>query len=383
MNVLFAHDHIFYKYKNEYYTRGGLSLDLLQKYRDIFGSLTIVSRQENIEVLEEGLALANYKNINFIKVPNFKKIKKIKEIFRAKEIIKSEVKKADKIIVRLPSEIGNIAIRMAKKYNIPYSVEVVGCAFDAHWYHSNLGKLVAIPSFLLMKKNVKNAQFASYVSKSFLQKRYPANGKKIGISDVNLIETQSDVLEKRLQRIESFNNNTVLKLATIGSVEVKYKGQEYVLQAITKLKSKGIIFDYYLIGGGDNKRLRELAKELGIEKQIVFVGPVKHKDIFNYLDNIDIYIQPSMTEGIPRSILEAMSRGCMAIGSRVGGIPELIDEKYLVARKNSNEIFRILNNLTKTELKNIAVENYQKTQEYSFSILDEKRTEFIKEYFEK
>ena len=42
-----------------------------------------------------------------------------------------------------------------------------------------------------------------------------------------------------------------------------------------------------------------------------------------------VYIQPSRIEGLPRALIEAMSRGCACVGSSVGGIPELLNNQYI------------------------------------------------------
>jgi glycosyltransferase involved in cell wall biosynthesis len=47
------------------------------------------------------------------------------------------------------------------------------------------------------------------------------------------------------------------------------------------------------------------------------------------MDELDLYVIPSLGEGLPRALVEAMSRGLPAIGSRRGGIPELVDGRWL------------------------------------------------------
>ena len=60
------------------------------------------------------------------------------------------------------------------------------------------------------------------------------------------------------------------------------------------------------------------------------------------MDQVDIYIQPSLTEGLPRGLLEAMSRGCPAIASRVGGIPELLGNSCLHRPGDAEGLARLL-----------------------------------------
>lgn len=64
--------------------------------------------------------------------------------------------------------------------------------------------------------------------------------------------------------------------------------------------------------------------ENGVADRVVFKGQMKHQQVLEWIDSLDIYIQPSMQEGLPRALIEAMSRACPAIGSSTGGIPELL-----------------------------------------------------------
>ena len=104
--------------------------------------------------------------------------------------MRKEIKKAvlncDYLVARLPGDLGNIALKYAIKYKIKYLIELVGCAWDALWYHSFLGKMYAPYLFLKTKFFVLNSHYVVYVTKDYLQGRYPTKGYKINISNVNL-----------------------------------------------------------------------------------------------------------------------------------------------------------------------------------------------------
>lgn len=85
-----------------------------------------------------------------------------------------------------------------------------------------------------------------------------------------------------------------------------------------------------MVGAGKPNRLRNLAAELGIANQIEFLGEFKHDDVQKWFETIDIYVHPSRSEGLPRTILEAMTKAVPCICSSVGGIPELIDGDSLL-----------------------------------------------------
>ncbi|HBE20934.1 MAG TPA: glycosyltransferase family 1 protein [Cyanobacteria bacterium UBA11149] len=101
------------------------------------------------------------------------------------------------------------------------------------------------------------------------------------------------------------------------------KGYQYQLSAIQQLQNSDIWSKLYFIwaGGGNlTLLLKNLSSEMGISKQIKFVG--ERSDIPNLLDAADIFILPSQYEGMPLAIMEAMAKGKPVIASTVSGIPE-------------------------------------------------------------
>lgn len=99
-----------------------------------------------------------------------------------------------------------------------------------------------------------------------------------------------------------------------------------------------------------------------------------------FLDTVDIYIQPSKQEGLPRSVVEAMSRGCLCVGSRIAGIPELLSTKYLFNAGNVMQIAKILADIDKDQLKEQAKRNIKISGLYVSSILNERRRTFLEEF---
>lgn len=122
--------------------------------------------------------------------------------------------------------------------NKPFLIEVVGCTWDAYWNYNNLGKLIALPSFIYMRKIVKNSKYVIYVTNKFLQKRYPTNGINTNCSNVYLKEIDECVLRKRLDKINNLRVQDKIILGTAAAVDVKNKGQQYVIKALGKLKNK-------------------------------------------------------------------------------------------------------------------------------------------------
>lgn len=301
---------------------------------------------------------------------------------KVRDDIKGVVERCDGAVIRLPSNIGEIAAKYCQKMNKPYLVEMVGCVWDILWNHSWKGKVVAFPSFVTTKSSIKSAPAVIYVTKKFLQHRYPTDGISIGCSDVSLQKIDEKVLMRRLQKIEKHTGRLII--GTTSAVNVRYKGQQYVIEALGKLKKQGnTSFEYQLVGGGDHHYLTQVAKKYGVIEQVKFLGQLSHESVFEWLDSIDLYVQPSRTEGLPRALVEAMSRGLPAFATRIGGIPELLEDAFLF-KKGNQEVENIINILMGFDMDTLvscAKTNFEKAKEFETQTLHDRRDKFYKKYF--
>jgi len=384
VKLVFAHDHFFYKINDQYYSNGSFSKEVLERYTNVFDEVVVVSRQKEITQYDDKLTLASTKNIRFVKIPNFKTIKSILRIVEAKKLIDQEIKNCDCLIARLPSSISTMAVKSAKKNNKPYLIEAVACPW-ALWNHSLLGKIVAPFSYLQMKYILLNSKYTIYVTNEFLQRRYPTRGKSVNCSDVSLKEFNDKVIEARLKKIDNIQKDSKIIIGTTAAVNVRYKGQQYVIKALGKLKKQGLSnFEYQLVGGGDTAYLKSIAKKNNVADQVKFLGSMPHNKVFEWLDEIDIYVQPSRQEGLPRALIEAMSRGLPAFGARTAGIPELLESQYTFSNtaKNINEICLILKRFDKRSMAEQAMRNYQESKKYDKDIIEKRRQEFMLEFKE-
>ena len=386
MKALFCYDGpLSVDEQGNYY---GLTLNnsMFSRYYEFADALTVAI---NTVELKEATFNDNYSKINLenFRIRNLPRLNTTYGILfnrlEVKKRIIEELSIADFLIVRLPSIIGNVSIEVARSLNKPYLIEVVGCPRGAFWHHSLKGKMVAIPSYFAMKKVVKEAASVIYVTNEFLQKRYPSKGYVLGCSDVVLPKMEEMILERRKLRINNKKLGDPIILGTVAAVNVRYKAQRDVIKSISKLNKDGYNFNYHLVGDGDTSYLRTVAEKYGVADKIKFLGALSHDKVFNYLDNIDLYIQPSKTEGLPRALLEAMSRACPAIGSNVGGIPELLSSDYIFQNGKVDEIYRLIKRIsTKNLMIKEAEINFSKAKEYDKGLLDHMRSTFYKKFAE-
>ena len=290
----------------------------------------------------------------------------------------SLVKEADVCVCHVPCDHSYQVIKYAKKYGKPYLTVVCGCPWDALWNYDWRGKILAPKAYFTLKRIMKDAPYSIYVTDEFLQKRYPTNGKSIGCSNVNISTGMEGVLEQRLDKIKKqMKDRSILRIGTAAAIDVPYKGQEYVIRALAQLKKEGIRYEYHLIGLGSNERLKAIAETEGVADQICFRGQLPHSEVLAYMDDMDIYIQPSKQEGLPRAMIEAMSRGCLCLGSNTAGIPELVEPRYIFSKGDVLGIKNILKSVSFDDLIVQARINYEHAKEYDVDVLNERRNRFL------
>lgn len=379
MKLIFIHNGpVFYDKNGIYYEYS--YHNLYERYSYMADEISFIMRTYPIKETKEYTKIPQ--EVSIISVPNLMEIKGyISKRNEAKKIIENEISKADILVLR-GGIYSDIALKYAKRHNIPYIYECVGCIWDSLWNYNYQGKLLAPFSFLSTRNLIRNSPYVYYVTEKFLQKRYPSKGKQIGCSDVVIEEGELETLSKRLRKIKLLDKKSTIVLGTAAAIDVRYKGQEYVIRAISRLRKMGYNIKYLLAGGNraNSSFIQNLAKKLGVLDCITYVGSLNFEKIIDFYDSIDIYIQPSKTEGLPRAVIEAMSRGCPVLGSDIAGIPELIDKECLFRKGNDKSIADSIIKMLNSDMTKYAKQNFEKAQNYTVDILNEKRNRFYDEF---
>jgi glycosyltransferase involved in cell wall biosynthesis len=125
--------------------------------------------------------------------------------------------------------------------------------------------------------------------------------------------------------------------ATAGRL-AQTKGQKYLIEAFAKIKNQIPNISLICAGRGELKEeLENRAAELGCKDSVFFPGKIEN--MREFYCGIDCFVLPSIAEGLPRTLLEAMSSGVLSIASDVGGIPEILENgklDLLVPAKNAD-----------------------------------------------
>lgn len=143
------------------------------------------------------------------------------------------------------------------------------------------------------------------------------------IKDITILE---NIIEESPTCSTPCHNNTVIKLLFLGFIGYR-KGVFDLLEALNdnKINLEGKL-QLTIGGNGEEERLKSYISRNKLDKLVKFEGWVTGQEKNNLLKNSDLYILPSYNEGLPLSILEAMSYGLPIISTPVGGTPEVVKE---------------------------------------------------------
>lgn len=376
--LAYIHDHKFkLSVDNKFYTDGKFTNELFNRY--IFSDcdeILIVARKITIYENYGKYNLIDHPQVKFSCVTGINPIQIfIRNLFINLFIFK-KVLESDMIIIRLPSFLGVFCGLLSIIFNKKYFVEIVGHAKDS-LLDGNSGFIKIIFAniyFKLTQFVIKKSAGAIYVTKEALQQDFPC----LGIS-----EYASNVILKIDNKFNPKKDYSILNtpnIGLIGSFNNHYKGIDFAIKTIAFLKEKRKLrVDLHILGHGKLlEEYQELAKSLNIDDQVFFDGLLPLEQVPNWLDNLDIYIQPSLTEGLPRSLIEAMSRGLPCIASNVGGIPELLKKDMIFNDFDENIFSTMIESLLSSysDREREGSENFKNSLEYEFEVLELKRRNF-------
>lgn len=376
---IFCHDLPIYKDINGNYCSTTLTDDLFARYLTVVDELVIATRVYPInktfqEAHQERISL---KNLCFLEFPNLNTAKGFFSLMpQARKRLEAEISKVDLIFIR-GGIIAMLAATVARKLHKPYLLECAGCAWDTYWNYSLVGKLIAPYAEYRAIKDVREASHVIYVTERWLQNRYPTKGEYTHASNVILLPLDDNTLIQRLKKV-AISDKKKIVIGTTAGIGNKAKGQQYLIEAMSRLPEFNIIYE--LVGGGDKTYLQSVAQKYGVEDRVIFKGQLNHEQVLSWLDSIDLYIQPSMQEGLPRALIEAMSRACPSVGSTTAGIPELLEPDATFERGNEKSLIKVLKTMIASDWSQRAEWNFKKAKEYEIDKLNARRNAIYQSY---
>lgn len=194
------------------------------------------------------------------------------------------------------------------------------------------------------------------VSRSIL-----ANAKAAGIPerklvfipprcDTNLFSRAALRPDQDLKRLHGVSAKKVILF--VGTLSI-HKGVSYLLEAFSAVAGREADAVLLIVGSGELEgQLRALAERLGVAERVVFCGRVPYTKVPSYLSIADVFALPSIDEGLPRVVMEAMAMQVPVVATRVGGIPEIVthgETGLLVEPANPGQLAEVIGYLLRDE----------------------------------
>jgi phosphatidylinositol alpha-1,6-mannosyltransferase len=315
------------------------------RYLDVFSGVLVAARISDVLEPSSGCVQASSPGIGFCALPPYSGLG---GLVRTRQAVRAAVIRAihacPAVIVRSPSPVAYLAARCMLAAGRPYGAQIVGDpdqVFSAGAFRHPLRVPLRYAATFAQKRVTRHASAVLFVTKQTLQRKYPAAGRVFAGSDVMLDETAFDLEWRR-----DWPDTDPFTLVTVAALDQPYKGVAVLLDAVQELRRIGRLVKLVVVGGGVLlPQLQARARSLGIGDSVDFMGQLDREGVRRALDSAHLFVMPSLTEGLPRALLEAMARGLPAVATNVGGIPELLPADWLVRPQDSAALARRIDEL--------------------------------------
>lgn len=367
----------FFEYEGHIYTDIAFAYSYWQEYLKVFDRVCPVARVKKLRTLPDGWPRVDGPSVCFIPVTDYIGFW---NFLKKMPIVLFDCYKATRAkgcYLLKGGGIGTFCWLFLRLRCRPYAVELVGHASDSVVVVRNvqvfgLHRLLGYLGHKLCGIKTKRAVCANYVSR-YLQKLYPTKSHdEWVISDVKVDDYITSPRRAEQFQFEPF------RIVNVGRLEPE-KGQIYLIKAVKRLLDEGLEIQANLIGPGKElEYLRAYVEELGISSYVKIHGAIELKELLDKLDNSDLFVLPSLTEGMPRALIEAMARGLPAIGSDARGINELLDEQYLFPVCDDETMAKKISKLIgdSQRLEEMSRTNFTKSMEFKSQITGNNKVEF-------
>lgn len=145
-------------------------------------------------------------------------------------------------------------------------------------------------------------------------------------------------------KLREFKSNASLNILSIGR-DHWIKNYRVALDAIFRLRERGIPFFYTIVGVSENEALIFQRKQLGLENEVHFLDTLAFNEVRDAIQQADVLFLPSLKEGIANVVLEAMALGTLVVSTDCGGMAEVVipnETGFLVPNRDAQAMTNAL-----------------------------------------
>lgn len=319
---------------------------------------------EKIESMKQELEMMGVK-IYHIPIP--RKITAVGEIIESFNFTRKLINEREYALIHCHSPIGGMICRLANRCSNRYRNSKV--IYTAHGFHFFKG--APKRNWLLFYPVELACAYFTDILITINQEDYALAQKKFKHTKVVYVpgvgvdtkKFRSNLPKKNnLRQSLEIDNNDIL-LVSVGELSTR-KNHEVVIRALAQIENNSL--KYVICGLGSlQDYLEKLVSDLQIESQVFFLG--YRSDIADILNISNIYVFPSLQEGLPVALMEAMACGKAVVCSSIRGNTDLIDEKggALFDPKDSESCMLAIKDLLNRDLTEMGKYNRKKVEGFS------------------
>lgn len=190
---------------------------------------------------------------------------------------------------------------------------------------------------ILVNRRWRFVAVSSALRADLIQHAVPVEQIRVIPNTIDIAGVRASLLTREQARVELGLPLNATVIGTIGRCK-PIKGQRYLVDAFAQVAAQYPETLLLIIGGGEEEEfLRRQTAEYGLQQRVVITGAVFNAS--RLLQAFDVFVLPSLSEGLPLAMLEAMAARLPVIGTRVGGVPEATGaDGLLVEAKNSTQL---------------------------------------------
>lgn len=295
-------------------------------------NVTIVTSKNDKTLLTEekdgNTKILRVDSIEIIKgkyyIPTLKGLEQMKKVVKETDSTNSEIHTHTRFYLT-----NCIATKLAKKFGFQHYHFEHGSSFvkDGSFIVRSFAYLF---DMTLAKYILKNSKLIFPISegvKEFLKEHY---------KNLTFGPTLYNSYDFRDKNFNKKPKPKTVKLLFVGRL-VKAKGVYELIDTAKILKDKNFPFTLTIIGDGSEKEaIERIIERYKLKKEVTMTGKLPYDKTQKEFPKYDIFINPSYTEGLPTTILEAIAHSLLVVATDVGGTREVIPLKYLINIKDLN-----------------------------------------------
>ncbi len=353
---------------------------LFTRYLAIFDHVTVISRVQDVASVPDIYLRADGQGVSFHPIPYYHGfLQYLPQFAHVNQAVRKAIPANSAIFLHVASLLAGIAASPLQRMGYPYGVEAV--SDPANTFAPGTMKHPLRP-FLrywftkAMTNQCAHAAGASYVTKQYLQKSYPCPALMVGVSDVVIDDSAL------VQTPHTPPTSGPTRLVFVGSLQQLYKGPDILIEALRQCVANGLDLHLTMIGDGTYRaQIEAQVQQANLTERVTFAGNLPGAAaVREEVDQADLFVLPSRSEGLPRALVEAMARGLPCISTTVGGIPELLEARDLVPPEDADTLARKITEFVtdRARMTQAAQRNLAEAQEYHLDTLTQRRQTFYR-----